>query len=135
MQSLVSSCLDAVCPAISVAVRQAHAEQSNIPSASTLSRHRLTLHCGYLVVLRHFNRRLLDDGAQPARYGTCDASPQGGRAWLLCGSTVIAGSCVTQAFEQAVSLIEAQQRINEELEVGLGTGGDDGADGDAIRQD
>ena len=77
----------------------------SIPSAPSVSRHRLTLHLAFLLHVRQVNEQMLDcTTGPPARYHTADASPQGGREWFLSGALLIPAASLAKAFAVATTL-------------------------------
>jgi hypothetical protein len=77
----------------------------SIPSAPSVSRHRLTLHLSFMLELRRLNEDLLaDSDGLPARYHTADSSPQGGREWFLSGAVVVPAGRLVPAFGAAAAL-------------------------------
>lgn len=89
---------------IDAAAAAGHMSMS-IPSAPTVSRHRLTLHLSFMLHLRQLNDQLLADiDGLPARYHTADSSPQGGREWFLSGAVVVPAGSLKQAFAAAATL-------------------------------
>eukprot|EP00959_Pyramimonas_sp_CCMP1952_P044384 927494-Pyramimonas_sp.AAC.1 len=79
-----SSLYDAVKYALKLALPNGWAETfiehvetpGQLPSKSTVQRHRLTLHCAFLLLLREWNSR----HSQYAVFLSADSSPQGKRA-------------------------------------------------------
>ena len=71
---------------------------SEMPSSSTLKRHRLTLHCAFMILLRQ-RRSYIDD--EYVTYHTMDSSPQGGRGYLC--------SCMLKV--RVTDLIEAMDKV------------------------
>ena len=104
LQNIVVAGMRVVCPGLAEHVATLVDKERQMPSAPTISRHRLSLHTAFLLALRTLNDELLRADL-PARYTTCDASPQCGREWLLSGSLVIAGHALQECYDCAVELI------------------------------
>lgn len=71
--------------------------KSAVPSPTTIYRHRLTLHVGYMLFLRTVHRAAFAE-ADFVRYYTVDASPVGGREWVNTASTIIPKSKLVAAW-------------------------------------
>ena len=96
-----------VCPALADVIKSSAQSERQLPSASAISRHRLSLHAAFLMTLREVNDKL-HQGDRPALYHTCDCSPQAGREWLLSGYGSIPGATLLQCFGAALELISIQ---------------------------
>jgi hypothetical protein len=82
----------------------------SLPSASTLTRHKLTLHSGWMLAyMRQVNRAAFETGAA-TRYVTCDSSPQGGRDYLNSASLILQPVQISGAFAMMLELIPLAHR-------------------------
>lgn len=70
------------------------------PSSTTLRRHRLTLYMAYNLILADATDQRLRGGGL-VRWGTVDASPQGGIDWLMTGGRTVGVDQLIDAFRAA----------------------------------
>ncbi len=118
IKEVVLHALSLACPAVadSIGTVLKEADARTLLSPASISRHRLTLHAGFLLVLREWNDSLFKSGATPMRVATCDASPQAGHEWLLCGSLTIPAASLLDSFNAAVALIDSKRVLAACLE-------------------
>lgn len=76
-----------------------------IPSATTLRRHRLTLHCAYCMCEQERNDTFLVDGC--VRYCTVDSSPQGPYDYVMHGARTISSKDLVIAMHHANRLCDS----------------------------
>ena len=107
LQDLMYTGLQVVCPAFADQFKAMVETKRQMQTAPSVSRHRLSLHCAFLVTLRRVNAQLCC-ASTPVRYSTCDCSPQAGREWLLSGTLTIPGEALMDCFDAALELIEMQ---------------------------
>lgn len=75
-----------------------------VPSASTLYRHRLSVHMGLYRWMAAIHVEMLRGPL--VRWGTLDSSPQGSMDWLLSGATVMTMRDALESVTDALTLIE-----------------------------
>ena len=83
-----------------------------VPGASTLYRHRLTVHVAFCRWVSHMNNPIVLDESGFCRWGTLDSSPQGSWDWLLAGATLARMSSIESCFEDSNKLICLGKRHN-----------------------
>ena len=80
-----------------------------VPTSTTLSRHKLTLHAGLMLFLRQINTAMAD----VTRYVTLDSSPQGGRDWLNTASLTMTKVDIAKTFRIMLELIPLAREASE----------------------
>ncbi len=75
------------------------------PTASTLYRHRLTLHMGYCRLLAAKHHSMLSEDGM-VRWVSADSSPQGGWDWLMHGGRAMRAQDLIPALEDAHRLVQ-----------------------------
>lgn len=81
-----------------------------IPSSTTLYRHRLTLHMAWCRWTAEGIRQLLEDSGGVCRWGTLDSSQQGNFDLLYSGSTTMLAKDLTPRFRDAMEIIRTRPR-------------------------
>ena len=82
-----------------------HCKPRRVPGASTLYRHRLTVHIAFCRWVSNVNNPIVLDESGFCRWGTLDSSPQGSWDWLLAGATLARMAVVESCYEDANQLI------------------------------
>ena len=80
-------------------------QPQSVPSATTLNRHRFTLHMGLCLWLQEFNAAMLAE--ESVGWRTTDGSPQWGYDLILVGATVMLQRHLADAFRHANALCDA----------------------------
>jgi hypothetical protein len=101
------------------AVQQYYLDMLNstrtVPSQSTLYRHRLTMHMAYCRLAQTTLAEMLASPHGVVRWGTMDASPQGGHDWMMIGFATM----------RVCDLADSLRLANRLYEVALRGGNDD----------
>ena len=116
LQEVIQRAVDMVCTAEVAAdiKRELTSGTLAVPSAATLSRHQQTLLAGFLLHQRRSGVPVADP--ESIRYLLVDASPQGGREWLLVAVSSIPHAELQKAL-QAVEVLHGSQRQHDEAEI------------------
>ena len=94
---LLRNCLEACLPTSLAKASMEHMQTQTLPSLTTIRRHKLTVHVGWMQRLRKELAQLLREcGGHVAKYLTCDSSPQGGHDFMNVSSLVLPSTALVR---------------------------------------
>ena len=77
------------------------AQPHSQPGRTTQNEHRTSMHFAFCLEQQHWHARLLEDGQGVTRFGTIDATPEGGHEWEVAGFITVQNSMLADLFERA----------------------------------
>jgi len=118
MITFMRRCLEACLPSSMVGMFINDLKQERtVPSPTTIRRHRLTLHCAWMLQERRHFHQLLTKSGGVFVYITADSSPIGGIDWVLVASSHVPKASIVGLWKNAHNLIQLRSRRDAEGEL------------------